>query len=118
MSRCPRCKHVMGPEDCDQPGGVCFDCAHPKQPNPHEVAARAKKILKLVETIDRQAVAKGIDPHGSAGRIQLVTMTWEDEHWAKVAELAGVNAPSPITREAVRQIYIARAKAKPLERAS
>ncbi len=120
MARCPRCKHVLGPEDCDQPGDVCLECNVRSTAivNPHEIAARSKKIIKLVETIDREALRQGIDPFDSAGRVQLATIAWEDAHWAKVAELAGVNMPSPITRDSVRQIYIDRARRKPLERAS
>lgn len=92
--------------------------------NAYEERGRARKVLALVAAIDRGAINQGLSPYEHAGRIQLASLGWSDDHWALIARLASdstgrtVNPPSAETRRAVRDVYIERAKAPVQRRAS
>lgn len=89
-----------------------------------EQLGRARKVTAPVAAIDRAAINQGLSPFDHAGRVQLATMTWTDDHWAALARIASdmtgrnINPPSTESRKAVREVYIERAKAKPMERES
>lgn len=72
-------------------------------------AARAEKVARLVNAIDRVAVDMGIDPiRGALLVAQVVLDELEESGWAELARAAGCNAPSADTIKAVRQVYVQR----------
>jgi len=86
--------------------------------NPHEIAARAKKILALIGAIDRSALKQGKDPHDQAALILLASYSWDASTWRKLATMAGVNVPSETTIGAIQSVYRDRATRELERRAS
>lgn len=79
-------------------------------PNPHEAAARERKVLRLVETIDLALSAARADYAEVDGALALARLpeklrAMSPQWWNDVAERAGVRAPSVKTIEAVAQVF-------------
>jgi hypothetical protein len=72
--------------------------------NPWEQLRRTEKAAALVSTIDREAERRGI-----ATVTAEALSAWTPAHWAQLARIAKVNAPSPVTVELVISIYRRRA---------
>jgi hypothetical protein len=85
--------------------------------NPHERAARAKKVLAMVQVLDDQMIRQKRNPHDQAGLVVLASLGWVEAVWLMIANKAGVNPPSDETKEGLRDVYRGRATAK-LQRAS
>lgn len=80
--------------------------------NPHEETARAKKVAKLVTTID----AMFESPHGVRASILLAGMAkWTPACWAELARMARVNPPSDKTVAAVTVEFQKRVGFQPVQ---
>jgi hypothetical protein len=77
--------------------------------NPHEELGRSRKVVRLVEEIDRRLTKSGVDVYRAAAKIAEDLERWPDEHWLVLAGKAKVNPPSATTREQVIARYRARA---------
>lgn len=113
--RCAICTGLLGPEDLrdGRRPEACRACHKRAERNPHARAARFKKVMALVGAVDANALKQGINPHDQAGRIQLASLDWSPAAWELIAALAHANAPSAVSRDLVRDVYAARAKATP-----
>jgi hypothetical protein len=76
--------------------------------NPWEAAGRERKVLRLVEAIDRGE--KALDLNDTELCVASRLETWTDEEWEVAAKIARVNSPSPETRAAVIAVYERRAE--------
>ena len=80
-------------------------------PNHHEITARAVKVSKLVDVIDRTFAAVLDTPrHVMARSILLCLDEWTAPCWAYLCAQAGTNAPSETTISLIRAVYQARAR--------
>lgn len=79
--------------------------------NGHKLANQWRKALKLVQAIDRGLLTKGVDVFDQAGAIWLASRDWSESDWKRIADVAGVNPPSPDTIEIVRSVYRDRSRA-------
>jgi len=77
--------------------------------NPFEQVARERKIGRLVEQIDLELSAVGVDPRRDSSVVLPGLLKWEPSDWAKLAALAAVRPPSPETIAAVVEVYRRRA---------
>lgn len=78
-------------------------------PNPHETAARLRKVLRLVEAIDRlmaRDTLRRVQPDEIPGVLATMDPAW----WAEIATKAGVRMPSSTTIAAVREVYARRSQ--------
>lgn len=73
--------------------------------NGFEGAARAKKVLALIEAIDGLNAAPKVDPRALYGALREQDAGW----WNEVARIAEVPNPSETTRAWVLQVYERRA---------
>lgn len=90
----------------------------PSDTSIHERAARAKKVLAMVQVLDQQMLRQKRNPYDQAGLVVLASLGWVEGVWLVLAHKAGVNPPSDTTKEALRDVYRGRAKAPLQERAS
>lgn len=123
-TRCPDCGTRLGAEDFDSSGAVeCLLCkkigaANPEA-NPFADAGRARFVLKMVEVIDRNALAQQppINPFDQAGRIALAALGWDERTWKSIGRRANPKRSKPPSAESRRmliEVYRGRARA-PLE---
>lgn len=77
--------------------------------NPFATAARTRKVLALVTSIDERigSVVTGEPALLLAENLRA----WPDDAWEQAADLAGENVPSAETRRMVVEVYEGRAKA-------
>lgn len=84
--------------------------------NPHEDAARARKVAALVATLDAACIDKDnptrVDPHRCADDIVGMLLCWSDAEWNALAIAARKNPPSLTARAHVIEMYRARAAAQ------
>lgn len=71
--------------------------------NPFEIAGRAKKVAKLLATIDVAARAAELDPIKDGERVADWIFVASREWWADIASHANVKYPSTETISAVCQ---------------
>lgn len=74
--------------------------------NQHELDARALKIAALTPVIDQHLTK--IDVHPWSAMAAPVIAALPDETWLELADLAGCNPPSPLTRGQIVANYRAR----------
>jgi hypothetical protein len=67
--------------------------------NPYEARNRARRVHALVEAIDDVSLAAG------RSATAATVASWSPAVWAKWAEYARINAPSPTTIDAVIDVY-------------
>jgi len=84
--------------------------------NPFALNNRRKKVLAMVEVIDRAALRQDppLNPFDQAGRIWQAARDWSDAVWLQIAKQAGFKSdrtPGPETRAMLREVYEGRAKA-------
>ncbi len=78
--------------------------------NSYEEAARARKVITMVSSIDRAAIAKNIDPHGNAGQVLLALIGYSSVQCAIVDRVSKLKTcSSEETRKAVKKVYSDRA---------
>ena len=81
--------------------------------NPHEAAARQKKIAALTRVIDRLARGSGVPADAIPAWLRrLPDAGATDSSWATLALIAGVRRPSEKTRAAVIGLYEASAESE------
>jgi hypothetical protein len=77
----------------------------------YEAQARLAKADALVNLIDAQSTARGINPFERSGDLAKAVRGWNLGHWITLAHHAGVTVPSDVTVEIVARIYEHRAEA-------
>lgn len=120
-SRCHSCGTRLGAEDYLPSGELdCLLCkkigAAKPEANPFADAGRARFVLKMVEVIDRNALAQEppINPFDQAGRIALAALGWNDLTWKTIARRANPKrskAPSAESRRMLIEVYRGRSRA-------
>lgn len=73
--------------------------------NPYAAQARARKLLRLVATIDALARRTGRPAHAIATWLRGLPTAGQEPSWAALAVCAGVRPPSATTRDAVVAYY-------------
>jgi hypothetical protein len=123
-TRCEKCGTRLGAEDFTAAGELdCLLCkklapADQVDDSPFESMGRQRKVIAMVEVIDRNALNNGINPYDQAGRILLAARDWEEKTWRSIALRANPKSkkpPSDKTRAMVISVYRDRATA-PLSR--
>ncbi len=76
--------------------------------NPFATAARTRKVLALVTSID--ARIGSVQTGEGAALVAENLRAWPDDAWEQAAELADVNVPSAETRRTVVEVYEGRAR--------
>jgi hypothetical protein len=120
-TRCDACGTRLGAEDYTPAGEVdCLLCkkigAAKPEANPFADAGRARFVLKMVEVIDRNALAQEppINPFDQAGRIALAALGWDERTWKSIARRANPKRskpPSPESRRMLIEVYRGRSRA-------
>lgn len=124
-SLCRDCGTRLGPEDNDGPitqPDACSRCraraaaASKPDATPFETMGRQRFVLKMVEVIDRNALAQDppINPYDQAGRIVLAALGWDDLVWKTIARRANPKrskSPSAKSRQMLIDVYRGRATA-------
>ena len=125
-TRCRECNTLLGPEDAIGPitdPPECLTCREraakaaklereriAAENNPHALHARAIKVGKLLDEIDRQCGYAGLDCHADGFLVAKMAQLWTAQQWAEIAVLAGTNPPSDKTIGVVAERYLERAR--------
>lgn len=91
---------------------VGMPSTHPT-PNPFESTGRAAKVRRVTELLDRESLARGIDPHRHADQVVRMLGRCDAAKWREIADNAGTRPLSAKSREAVIDVYRARARRQP-----
>lgn len=92
------------------PGARRVGSGRSARPSHFELTARAEKVARLMNVLDRVAVDNGLDPILNAGAVAIRLASMPADGWVKAAKIAHVNAPSEVTIAAVVEGYNERAR--------